>query len=1099
MSWFFGGIDMNYREFLANKGKKILIANKVSVGNACRRMANTKDEINTVDVTTKTISQIALEVVQADKALQGDYSGVKVLDSDSATFLLANQLRENPPSFISKPSLSIATINQLYKSISVIRSSVHKDIYTSAPSEHISELQRIIKEYDEMLSEEKLYDNPRVLNEAIKIVSDIESNSADLGMDIDFYLPWINGALIGCLETNRLTSLEEFFLNKLVQLGTATKKEIVCILPEGGFDAWKANEKVDKHFVRAYGAVNEIENAVKEILRLRKEGISLDQVNIYYTSTDYENFLRGALDMAHIPYSMDRGIKASGTGIVQIMLRMLDWAESGYNYEKLKPIILNNILTFKRAMGEEESIYCNPNKEYVNASATIGWGAGRYIEFYDDASNNDQEARFVYATFLIDMLNVFMDTADKSGITERTSIAEIYEKMLSFVRKYTSRGNEEWISVSVPLSAQIEVFKYLNSDGLDNKDRFDYIRSFLNRLMVSQVGVDKPCVSVKHVDGFRLIESKYVFILGMSATKFAVNSVNSAILSDEDMEKYLEGDYLPLTKEANQLRTMQLQETLSTMVDGYLSMSYSCFDTINLRENCASVFFLDMCDDNASDLETNEDTFKNITHYDCFGIDSKDFNLDDRNFREWLETWTKKAREDALKAKEEALNAKEDAQKPGTYKEEKPAADNRTYISASQLQNLLSCPLKYYYETIRKIKIDEPAVKLPYQWMPATARGNLYHRTYERFMDAFFPPAKPMSAPWNDAVDSVELRKIFDSVVDEIKGEVPPAPDYIMNREIEENWACALEYMKRLVNVWYEDATKGKIWHVLGCELDFVDEIGDEIVYKDKDVNYPYVLQFARGSIDRLDGYVDDKSTLHLRITDYKTGSVSHKIKEIETDKWIQHHVYAMAAIVYVNNPDVKKKLIKQFGVSDIKAVTFDNILYSFPTSVLESAKREDMEIDVLQDSLYNNMPGQNQLVQDTKNPMLWHVDFSEGVKEILRYTIGILQKINLEKEKIAEPDETGAWADTLLDLEKTSERAVSAYISSEIAELTEESPWNKNKVNGGFCDYCKFVSICRRHAGDIPFTGKVSDTEIDTADGEIDTTDGDTTEGSDE
>lgn len=1098
---------MDYIKFLEQSGKKIIIADRVSVGNALRRRANIKEGIFTVNAVTKSVYDIAKELVENHLAILGEYDGTGEIDSESASLILSNIVRKKGLSFINEDCLTVYTLQQLYNSITTLRMFEHNESYEKNPSKRISELKELIYEYETYLKNNHLYDRPLILKTALEILGDIETKKND-GLGFEYYLPWLEEARLGTLETNRLTGIEERLIKRILELCPGKEIDNITFLPEGGYEAFKSNDNIKRSYFKAYGAVNEIDYVIKQILRLQEEKVNLDRINILYTASDYENFLIGCLDMARVPYVMDGGIKAVNTGIVQMMLKILEWADNEGNYEYLSPVILNNILTFTNVIGEEENITCNPNTEYINASGKIGWGFERYKAYYEEISQEEDKVSVkIFAKFLSDMADIF---AGKE-------VADIYSALIDFIKKYTNKKNPERVSLIAPLSSQIDVFRFLDTEGLDLKTKIEYIRGFLNSLKVEQTGVQGPYVNVAKFDTFRVIERDYNFIIGMSAAKSSVKSVNSAILSDEDMEEYLTGNNLPMSKNANQLRITRMQQTLETIDSGSIVMGYSYYDTVSLRENCASVFFLDLCPDEAE--------AENISAYDLYNMEFNPEKPD--TYESWIKEWTKKVQED--ERKREAEKQKELNNTENETGEDEKKKEICTYMSASQLQELLSCPLKYYYHCVRKIKTTDPVRRLPYQWLPANEKGNLYHHTYQRYMEKYFPPAKSITKDWDDIADTNNLRAEFDKEIERLKKDVPAPSDYIVYRETEENWDNLLAYIKNLHNEWFEDSRNGKNWLVLGCELDFEKDIRKEyekdgetkydnlLVYEDILCDYPYKIVFARGSIDRLDGYVDDNKILNLRITDYKTGSVSKKRSEIEENEWIQHHVYAMAAIAYVNDTENIKMLCEKFGVDEIKGLNFESIVYSFPTEIstyLMSKKKADMEVDVLikngDDALCNNMFDKNvsiniasdagnseesntalsdneetetedlgciaQLTQDDNNKMLWNVTFSDEVRDILSSVEGRSQLKQKNRTELTEEEATSQNRELDMKINLDIEK----YIRKKVDNILENSSFVSTYEGAldEYCRYCNYYEICRKHAGNKVFVGFDSDTD---------------------
>ena len=194
-----------------------------------------------------------------------------------------------------------------------------------------------------------------------------------------------------------------------------------------------------------------------------------------------------------------------------------------------------------------------------------------------------------------------------------------------------------------------------------------------------------------------------------------------------------------------------------------------------------------------------------------------------------------------------------------------------------------------------------------------------------------------------------------------------------------------------------ETSTNNK--KIIGCEVEF-----EKVKYSGGDKD-KYTIEF-RGSVDRLDGYVDENNTLWLQIFDYKTGSLEHKINDKAAEKQIQHHVYALAMQKWSKDNKSELEELFECTINDIK---IESIQYVFP---FEEEK--------------TLLPAEY-LPDDNGNAKL-----PESTEDILKSVVALYQKGEIDKA-----------------------REVSFEISS---RLKDEYARNKDDL----CKYCAYREVCR-------------------------------------
>lgn len=1017
---------MDYKAFFEIEGRKILLSDTVSVGNAIRRKTNIFDSLDTKNVTTLSPYDIARELVLAYEAIKNPGCEFLILENDAAAYYLDEVIADNRPAFIPERSLTIATVVNIYKTLSDIRlfsKTAEYERDSAVESMKACQVQKLIDEYELKLQSENLYDRPAVFKKAISI---LDSDTGEIPVDI--LIPWISNCTIGDLETNQRKGIEEEFtclIKKIAGMNYAVECTMVEFMPYSGVEESKNN--VTWNFFKAYGQVNEISHAIEIILN--EANGAFDKYNIFYTSADYENFIVGLLEFSHIPYVFSSGFHAKNTSIVQLMLSLLDFIDSDYELEKLRPVIQNKALTYNLTFKDTRGI--NPGKGFSEAiNAGIGWGLDRYKRYLASPQVvlamaeldklNEEEPSVINTACFARFLERIIDVFD-----EKNTIAEVYSKLLKLVKDYTFTKSTEYRELMGVLKEQCRVFdRLLGTRCPLMKDKIAYIREYLDKLTFEKRN-GEVAVNISSIGGFSVLERENNFFLGLGAKQFAVNNIESAVMSDAEMEKYLSGANLPLAGEKNIKRQQQFKNTLCTLKEGKIYAGYCNYNTVDLRENAPSVIYMELL---------GSDTDGETISYDFVG---SDVVVDTKEYIEILDAYLDGKNKDDAEEKFEAPKTVSNMQ------------TTEALMSASALQKLLECPLKYYYSAIKKLSIPTKRVKNGHEWLPPMDRGNLFHRVAEEYMRQAMPPARPLS----DKIDETLFDAIWNKQIAQMEAEVPWTSDAVKNKEQEEYREITHAYLEQMHIDWHADYSEGKKWEIIGCELDFepedniiYEDDGADIVIKVKDADgtiqtetyqsspYPYKIHFRKGQIDRLDGYVDEKGILQLRIIDYKTGSIESKFEEIEECIQIQHYVYALAALMHIrklraHDKSLDASLPNIFDrFPNISGVDFDRIAYEFP---FEKTDKNALEVRNQTVAMLSEVKDENGNV----DPFSRILTFPIKIRLLLRDTEGCRQS--------GHEDE----------------------ISANVKEFLEEIYCETKKRRPG-CAFCDYVDVCRYTCG---------------------------------
>lgn len=205
-----------------------------------------------------------------------------------------------------------------------------------------------------------------------------------------------------------------------------------------------------------------------------------------------------------------------------------------------------------------------------------------------------------------------------------------------------------------------------------------------------------------------------------------------------------------------------------------------------------------------------------------------------------------------------------------------PRRNESLVLSASRLQDLGSCPLRYLYGTVLRIRPPDDIELDPDRWLDPLARGSLLHAVFERTLRV----AKEQGVGRNDpALERVAMGAL-DAEVDRTRREIPSPGEGVTRREV----ASLEEDVRSFVRLIREE---GAPW----VKLELLFGIGD---------SEPVLLDVAGGSI-RLRGAIDrvDEDLQGLHVVDYKTGvprDFAPSAGAFNGGRRLQHAVYAVAA-----------------------------------------------------------------------------------------------------------------------------------------------------------------------------------------------------------
>ncbi|MCR5023039.1 MAG: PD-(D/E)XK nuclease family protein, partial [Lachnospiraceae bacterium] len=744
------------------KNTKVILANKVSVGNALIRKCNLIDGVSSFNMITKTPLDIAKEIMNAVSDKPVDF-----ISPEASVYIMMNVLNAQNSSLFSPDSLTPGTAGEVLLRINEIRENGVTEAYedeVAKNSGRLRELDLILKAYEQVLSDNNIYDKCRLLREA---TSCCRKN----GEDVITAVPFLKGAVYGDLSTNRWTTVEKEFMDVIISATASfgSRSETIDFLEE--------EITIPMSFYKARGITNEIRYAVGKMKEIAKKE-SYGTIALYYSSSQYVNFLKAILDAEKIPYCVASGNSTKELHLTQFFLSLLDSAKKDFSYELLEKVVRNRVITFnnvlkKREVEEEDreeddttdagpgemtesereemvsdlsesldkeekshsdSVWVNPIRGYRRAlSAGIGWGRERYLAYYERVKEDSEadEGTKVFAGFLRDFVSVFDDDL---------SIGEIYRKLWDFVQLYTYSRNPEKAVLNNALREKWNEMMLIDSTGYTLQKKISFIRDMLENMKVED-GTDKgEAVCIFPMKDLFVMERKHNFLLGLSSSSFSANYKQSPLLLDEEKRKYLKGagekdSPVEIASQNFERLSENVKNSLRTATqDADVTVSYSYYDSIELRDDSPSVLFIELSDGK---------NIERASGYEAASyIQKQDIRLSTEDIIESVKERADKIEEERKEKRKKTEMVQDE--KSGEKDNEKESSDPGKEVfsmSASGIQTFLACPLKYYYQYIRYLRIDEQMIPKGHEWLDFRNKGNICHYTMENYMSEAKDPA----------------------------------------------------------------------------------------------------------------------------------------------------------------------------------------------------------------------------------------------------------------------------------------------------------------------------------------------------------------------
>jgi ATP-dependent helicase/nuclease subunit B len=692
---------------------------------------------------------------------------------------------------------------------------------------------------------------------------------------------------------------------------------------------------------------------VREVLRrIVARGLRWDQVEIVATDPfTYGPTLDALARRLEIPVTHARGLSSERTRVGRAVAAYLQWVSEGFPADRLRTLLESGDLAPPEEAGVSGAALAGRLRRL-----RIGWGRDRYLPAVeralrsleepqradDETDGEEREAqrardreqlRALHA-MLTRILAAAPATPDRLRAERvRTTPAAVAAGLLAFLEFVPVAGDEVEATTRMQVRARLERAQQtlLRETGWDAA--VSALRTHLQMMVAAQQAGGAGswtsaggALHLSDVSSGGLCGRPVTFVVGLDATRTTSAGAVDPLLPDRMRRALNEaaGGELPALPAAAE-RVAGERHALAAMLArlrGEVVLSYSAWDAAEGRAVSPSADLLQAFRLECHDPNLAYSELHGHLHALACAVPASDAGCIDAS-----DVWMHRlaaggALRDGRTAVREAfadlgrgLLAREHRTGPITTEYHgridpsaaREAIEEMTF-SPSRLEALGSCPRRFFYRYLLRLRPgDEPGWD-PESWLGPAERGTLLHRVYERTLQE----ARALGICLDDGAAEGLALQILEAEAVGAREQVPPPSERIFDGE--------MEMLRGDVRVFAELVRAAPpAW--VHTELEFPGE-GGEVV-----LDLGELRIRLQGKIDR----VDQRGPGRYVVVDYKTGSARRYRANLPFagGRRIQHVVYLHA--------------VEQMLGGDGEAME-----YHFPTVGGESRvvrfRREDVE-----------------------------------------------------------------------------------------------------------------------------------------------------------
>jgi len=570
---------------------------------------------------------------------------------------------------------------------------------------------------------------------------------------------------------------------------------------------------------RAVGEVNEIRGVLRRCLA---ESIPLDDVEVLCTDVDtyvpliYETFARLVPDQAgldDIPVTFQEGIPARKFRPGRALVAWLAWVRDDFPQQGLIDLIQEGLLDIPDHDPETTSF---SQLAAILRSVGIGFGRERYLETLnkhqaalelrrrdpqpfrdeDGEAQGDQHSHLENQSRAFQLLRGLVESLLELSPGPNDGPTRVLELAQQFLEKRTRRetqlDNYAW---RILIARIKEIRQSLDSDEeASNINARAWLAALPDEAWVGGLGPRSGCLHVAHVLAGGHSGRPHTFIVGLDDGRFPGRGLQDPILLDEE-RRGLSQD-LPTSGWELAKRSERIALLLARL-RGKVTLSYPCQNLVDDREMFPSSVVVSAFRILAGQHEGDQAALNRwLPPPESFAPDVPEKALAESEW--WL--WRMSGTEEVIEPKalvawryphlgrgftlagerESTRFTVYDGWIPEPGREIDPTAPDGLAVSASQLETLGQCPLRYFFRYVLKISPPEELTIDPEIWLDPLARGSLLHEVFEIFLKEVIERGDiPVAGR-----DEDRLLAILDARVEHYRSEIPPPSEAVYRREV---------------------------------------------------------------------------------------------------------------------------------------------------------------------------------------------------------------------------------------------------------------------------------------------------------------------------
>ena len=904
------------------------------------------NEVNTVNVHTKTLKSLVLQFVSATLAETGMEFASEFHCSMLSNKVLTDLLAAGELEYFHQVNAVEQLADRLTKTLVDIRLAGlgHTTFQTAGleSSQKSGDLKRLFRAFARELKDRALMDYADCVGLAL---SELKQNKLTLPNDLIVISP----------VDLQPSTLEKQFLSTLID-------RCQYVAPGSFKVKAKSLTQVEATFNRTIGEINEVQLVFQTAFD-RRERYGFDQIEILHT--DYSTYVpliheQLAVNVGDESSSIDDLPVTFGEGLACIYSRpgralrsWVRWRRGGFLQSQIVLMIREGLIHFPTA--DPNGVTGFTLLAHRLRELPIGFGSERYKICLADAIKNSQSA--------IGARNKRLENLEKAPLSRHNDFGKLIFEQLSHTLgslidltpsnaaapKEVLAAAKSFLKKFARSSSRID--NYAKQKLLNDVDALAQVTDSVTDLevdvwaLLEQLPVDSRILAsgpmpgrihVDHIARGGHSGRKATFVVGLDDTRFPFRGGQDPLLLD--LERRTISTELPTVAQTN-MRSRENLQVLINRLNGDVSFSYATYSLADDREQFPSTALLETFrtfnnQPTASlhDFETVAGTPVSFCPNDRVQFVSdnqwwqarlnQEPELDKRNelIHQEFPHLHSGHRADLQRAS--ALFTQYDGLVPLAGDTLDPTGPDAKRTSPSKLETFGACPRKFFLRYGLGIYPPDEHVVDNERWLDALQLGSLIHDVFEHFLRDLTQQER---VPQLDR-DFADLKSLLHAKIETIKSEIPIPNQDAYQRQLE-RLEKTCEIFLRKEESYYRE-TNSIPW-VLEASIGLGDEPQSAL-----DCIEPVSLTLSDGRVLSVGGKIDriDKigglDTLRFGIWDYKSGSTwgFDQANPFQQGRKLQPFLYAAM---------LRHRLVKEIG-TDAKPIFFG---YFFPSPSAEGQR----------------------------------------------------------------------------------------------------------------------------------------------------------------